>query len=50
MSNRAVIKLRILVIIILYIAVLWVMTSSILVAWYMVINVLEELAGHAFNI
>jgi hypothetical protein len=50
MPNRAVIKLRISVIIILYIAVLWVMTPSILVAWYMVTNVLEEPAGCAFNI
>jgi hypothetical protein len=50
MSNRAVIKLRILLIIILHTAVLWVMTPSILVVWYMVTSVLEEPAGCAFSI
>jgi hypothetical protein len=39
-----------LVIIILYTAVLWVMTPSILVVWYMVTNVLGEAAGCAFSI
>jgi len=50
MSNRAVIKHRILVTVILYTAVLWVMTPRILVAWYMVTNVLEEHAGCAFSV
>jgi hypothetical protein len=50
MPNRAVIKFRISVIIILYTAVLWVMTARILVAWYMVTNVLEEPAGCAFSV
>jgi len=36
--------------IILYTAVLWVMTPSILVAWYMVTNVLEEPAGCTFSV
>jgi hypothetical protein len=50
MSSRAVIKLIILVTVILYTAVLWVMTPQILVAWYMVTNVLEEPAGCTFSI
>jgi hypothetical protein len=50
MSNRAVIKYRIFVIVILYTAMLWVMTRRILVAWYMVINVFEEHAGCAFSV
>jgi hypothetical protein len=50
MSNRAVIKHRILVTVILYTAVLWVMTPRILVAWYMVTSVLEEHAGCAFSV
>jgi hypothetical protein len=50
MSNRVVIKHRILVTLILYTAVLWVMTPRILVAWHIVTNVLEEHAGCAFSI